>query len=92
VVRWSQPAIHTGDAMSDAAEKLKTALLELPIKDRLELMDAIVASLPGPPSKFTEGTPEFDAELDRRRAEHESGAAPGILAEDFFRQLREKRQ
>ena len=78
--------------MSEAAEKLKTALLELPVAERLEVIDALVASLPSPPSKFAEGTPEFDAELDRRRAEHESGADPGILAEDFFRELREKRQ
>jgi hypothetical protein len=55
-------------------------------------MDALIASLPSPRSAFTEGTPEFDAELDRRRAEHESGTDPGMLAKDFFRQLREKRQ
>ena len=77
--------------MSEAAENLKAALLELPIAERLEMMDALVASLPSPPSKFAEGTPEFDAELDRRRAEHESGTDPGVLAEDFFRELREKR-
>jgi putative addiction module component (TIGR02574 family) len=78
--------------MSEAAEKLKTALLELPVEDRLEVMDALVASLPSPPSKFAEGTAEFDTELDRRRAEHESGADPATPAEDFFRQLREKRK
>ena len=77
--------------MSEAAEKLKTALLELPIAERLEMVDVIVASLAGPPSKFAEGTPEFDTELDRRRAEHESGTDRGVSAADFFRELREKR-
>jgi putative addiction module component (TIGR02574 family) len=78
--------------MSEATAQLIPTLLALPVGERLEVMDALIASLPSPPSKFTEGTPEFDAELERRRAEHESGADPGILAEDFFRQLREKRQ
>lgn len=78
--------------MSEVAEKLKAAMLVLPVRERLEVIDALVASLPSPPSKFVEGTPEFDAELDRRRAEFESGADPGTLAEDFFRELREKRQ
>jgi putative addiction module component (TIGR02574 family) len=77
--------------MSEATVQLIPTLLSLPVSDRLEVMDALIASLPSPPGKFAEGTPEFDAELDRRRAEHESGADPGILAEDFFRQLREKR-
>jgi putative addiction module component (TIGR02574 family) len=76
--------------MSEAATQLIPTLLALPVADRLVLMDALVASLPSPPCKFVEGTPEFDAELDRRRAEHESGADPGVLAEDFFRELREK--
>ena len=78
--------------MSDTAEKLTAAVLGLPIWERIAVMDALAASLPAPPGKGTVGTPEFDAELDRRRAEHESGTDPGILAEDFFRELREKRQ
>ena len=78
--------------MSETAEKLKTAVLELPLAERLEVMDALAASLPAPPNKFAAGTPEFDAELDRRRVEHESGADPGVLASDFFRELREQRR
>lgn len=78
--------------MSEAAAQLIPNVLALPVAERLEVMDAILASLPSPPSKFIEGTPEFDAELERRRAEHESGVDPGMLAEDFFRELREKRQ
>jgi putative addiction module component (TIGR02574 family) len=87
-----QKARHTEEAMSEATARLIPALLALPVGERLEVMDALVASLPGSPSKFAEGTPEFDAELDRRRAEHESGADPGQLAEDFFRELRERRK
>jgi putative addiction module component (TIGR02574 family) len=78
--------------MSEAAEKLKAALMELPIGERLELAEFLYECSSPPPGQFTVGTPEFDAELDRRRAELESGADPGIPAEEFFRKLREKRQ
>jgi putative addiction module component (TIGR02574 family) len=77
--------------MSEAAEKLKTALLELPEAERWELLDALMKSLPKPPGVFSADDPGFDAELDRRRVEHESGADPGIPADEFFRKLREKR-
>ena len=77
--------------MSETAEKLKAALLGLPEAERWEVLGALVNSLPGPGSSMDEGTPEFDAELDRRRAEHESGADPGIPADEFFRNLRETR-
>jgi putative addiction module component (TIGR02574 family) len=72
--------------MSEATNQLIPTLLALPVRERLEVMDALIASLPHPASPFIEGTPDFDAELDRRRAEHESGADPGVLAEDFFRE------
>ena len=78
--------------MSEQTAQLLPTLLSLPVKERLAVVDAILASLPSPPGKWVVGTPEFDAELDRRRAEHESGAEPGMLAEDFFRELREKRK
>ncbi len=77
--------------MSEAAERATAAVLELPVAERLDVLDAILASLPGPTGALAMGTPEFDAELDRRRAEHESGSDPGVSAEDFFRELREKR-
>ncbi|MBA4188696.1 MAG: hypothetical protein C0467_11915 [Planctomycetaceae bacterium] len=78
--------------MSEAAEKLKAALMELPISQRLEIADFLYESVPPPPGVLTEGTPEFDAELERRRVAHESGKEPGIPAEEFFRKRREMRR
>lgn len=37
-----------------------------------------------------EDDPEFDAILDRRLADHESGNDPGVPAEEVFRKLRER--
>jgi len=72
--------------MSETAEKLKTELLSLSVADRIAIADLLYASVPGE----TEGS--FVAELDRRRAEHENGADPGIPTDEFFRKRREKRQ
>lgn len=41
---------------------------------------------------MSEGDPEFDAELDCRLREHESGKVKGIPADEFFRKLREERR
>jgi putative addiction module component (TIGR02574 family) len=76
--------------MSETAEKLKNALLKLPEAERWEMLGTLIDSLPAPGGPMNEGTPEFDAELDRRRQEHESGADPGTPAAEFFRTLREK--
>lgn len=78
--------------MSEAAKSLAATLLALPVSDRMALASVLLDSLPKPAGILTEGTPEFDAELDRRRAAHESGEDPGIPADEFFRQLREKRK
>ncbi len=78
--------------MSEAAEKLKAALMELPIDERLELAQFLYEISSPPPGRFIVGTPEFDTELERRRIAHESGKEPGIPAEEFFRKRREKRQ
>jgi len=77
--------------MSDAAEKLKVAVLELPLPERLELADFIYATLPPVPGIMAEGDPGVDEELDRRLRDHESGRVKGIPAEEVFRRLREKR-
>lgn len=66
--------------------------LELPEADRWDLLGALFASLPGPPGVMSEGDPEFDAELDCRLREHESGKVKGIPADEFFRKLREERR
>ena len=78
--------------MSEAAEKLKTAVLELPLDERMELVDFIYQNLPKPPGVMSEDDPGFDAMLDQRRADHLSGKSKGIPADEFFRSLREKRQ
>lgn len=72
--------------MSETAEKLKTELLSLSVDERIAIADLLYASVPG------EKEESFVAELDRRRAGHESGADPGIPADEFFRKRREKRQ
>ncbi len=72
--------------MSEVAEKLKFELLSLPTEERIELANFLYGSIP------TEDDHELVAELDRRRAEHESGKSLGIPAEEFFRKLREQRQ
>jgi putative addiction module component (TIGR02574 family) len=77
--------------MSETAEKLLPALLALPEMDRLDLANLLFDSLPSPPGVMSEDDPRFNAELDRRRAEHESGKSPGIRADEFFRKLREQR-
>ena len=79
------------DAVSEAAEKLKAALLELPLAERLDIADFLYASFPPVPGLMTEGTPEFDEMLDRRLRDIESGTVKGIPADEFFRELREKR-
>jgi len=71
--------------MSEAAKSLAATLLALPLADRIALADVLVASIPDRNGALVEATPEFDAELDRRRAAHESGEEPGVLAEEFFR-------
>lgn len=69
--------------MSEANKALMQAVLELPEDQRREIADAVYDSL-------FEDDPELDAVLAERTAEHESGKAPGVLAEDFFRELRQR--
>jgi hypothetical protein len=70
--------------MSEVAEKLMPDLLALPAEgSRLRTYST--------PQFPPENDDEFLAELNRRRAEHESGNRPGIPVDEFFRKLREKR-
>lgn len=78
--------------MSEAAEKLKAALLELPLDEQLAIADFLYANAPPVPGLLTEGTAEFDEMLDRRLRDYESGKVKGIPADEFFRKLREQRQ
>lgn len=76
--------------MSEVAEKLKTALLELPEAERWELVGALFDSLPVPPSATTAEGPEFAALLNRRLAELENGTVKGVPAEEVLERLRRK--
>jgi putative addiction module component (TIGR02574 family) len=71
--------------MSEAYNQALAVVMELPETERRALADAVYDSLM---------TPEEDealfAELERRRAEHESGRDPGIPADELFQRLREK--
>jgi putative addiction module component (TIGR02574 family) len=77
--------------MSETAEKLAKTLLALPEADRLALANMLFDSLPPPPGMMSEDDPGFEEELDRRLRDHESGKSKGIPADEFFRQLRERR-
>lgn len=76
--------------MSDAAEKLKSALLELPIAERLAIADFLYRSVSPPSMGPAEGTPEFDAMLQRRLEDMESGQVQGVPAEEILERLRTK--
>jgi putative addiction module component (TIGR02574 family) len=76
--------------MSEAAEKLKTALLELPEADRWELLGTLFDSLPVPPGTMSEDDPSFDAMLQRRIEEMDSGKVKGVPAEELMERLRQK--
>lgn len=76
--------------MSEAVAKLLPALLELPVSDRLEVMDALAASLQPRAGAAAEGTAEFDAMLQRRIEDLDSGRVKGVPAEEVLERLRKK--
>ena len=78
--------------MTEAIEKLKPAILALSEPERVELLGVLFDSLPTQRGLISDTDPAFIAELDRRRAEFESGADPGVPADEFFRKLRENRK
>ncbi|HYH67923.1 MAG TPA: addiction module protein [Urbifossiella sp.] len=71
--------------MSEATMQLLQPLFALPPDERLEAAQALQESVP------FEIDPAFDAVLDRRRREIESGQEKGIPAEEVFRRVREGR-
>ena len=75
--------------MSEAAEKLKARLLELPEDERIELANFLFDSVPYPAEKPIEDA-EFDAMLQRRIEELETGKVVGVPAEQVMNRLREK--
>lgn len=76
--------------MSELAEKLKPQLLALSVEERLGLADFLYESAPDDDMPESDRA-ELDATIMQRLKEFESGEDPGMLAEDFFEQLRRER-
>jgi putative addiction module component (TIGR02574 family) len=74
--------------MTEIAEKLRAELLHLPTQDRAELAYCLIRSLDDEHDVDT--SVAWDAELERRWQEMESGEVPGEAAEDVFAELRKK--
>ena len=68
-------------------QELKTHLSALPESDRADLADFLLDSLE---TSELEIEPEFEAELDRRVADYESGKDLGRPVDDVIAELREK--
>jgi putative addiction module component (TIGR02574 family) len=73
-----------GTPMSHCLEDVMAAVLALPEEDRVEIIDAALASLadPGPLSE------EWKAEIDRRSREINSGEVELIKNEEVFARVR----
>ncbi len=75
--------------MSEATAQLIPKLLALPVGERLEVMDALAASLP-PPDTAAQDDLTFDAMLQRRIEDLDTGRVKGVPAEDVLDRLRKK--
>ncbi len=69
--------------MSEIATAVLGSVRALPEADQRAIADAVYGSLSASEDALFE-------ELERRRAEHESGRDPGVSADELFRRL-EKR-
>ena len=76
--------------MSEAGEKLKAALLELPLDEQLDIADFILDSIEPPPACCAKTIPGFIDEINRRVADFESGKTVGIPHEEVMRRMKEK--
>jgi putative addiction module component (TIGR02574 family) len=74
--------------MSETAEQLKAKLAQLPIDDRAALAHFLIQTLDE--EEDCDAETAFDAELERRFAEIESGQAEGEPVERVMARLREK--
>ena len=74
--------------MTETAERLKSELSRLPVQDRAELASFLIDSLD--PQQDDDVDAAWEAELERRAEEIRGGRAVGDLAENVFRELREK--
>lgn len=73
---------------TSALEKVRAAALNLPEQDRAELAHDLVTSLDGPDDPNAEQA--WDAEILRRLAEIDTGAASLIDREEFRRRLSDR--
>ena len=76
--------------MSEAAEKLKAALLKLPLDEQVDIADFLYESAEPPPGVLCEDDPGFIDEIERRIADFESGKTVGIPHEEVMRKMKEK--
>jgi len=74
--------------MTETAEKLKSQLLELGSEDRAELAYLLLRSLDEEPETGVQVP--WEAQLERRWQEMESGKVAGAPAEEVFADLRKK--
>jgi putative addiction module component (TIGR02574 family) len=74
--------------MTGIAERLRTELLRLPTEDRAELAYCLIRSLDEKDEQGTQAA--WEAELERRWQEMESGEVVGEPAESVFAGLRKK--
>jgi putative addiction module component (TIGR02574 family) len=74
--------------MTDTASKLKAELLNLASEDRAELAYILIRSLEEEPDTGVQAA--WEAELERRWQEMESGNVAGVPAEEAFAELRKK--
>ena len=68
---------------------LVAEILELPVPDRIQLVEAIWESISAAPDSFplTDWQRE---ELDRRLAEYEADSTPGSTLEEVFARIRDR--
>ena len=74
--------------MTETANRLKAELLNLTSEDRAELAYFLLRSLEGEPDSGVQAA--WEAELEQRWQEMESGSVPGVPAEEVFAELRKK--
>ena len=76
--------------MSEAAEKLKAAFLQLPPAEQFEIADWVHDIVEPPPGVLCEDDPGFIDEINRRVAAFESGKTVGIPHDELMRRMKEK--
>lgn len=76
--------------MSEAAEKLKPLLAALPIADRSELIEYLVALHDEEEISEEEWEATWAEEINRRIADARNGKSDAVPHEEFMRRMKEK--